>query len=107
MVTRVTFPPVQGEWVRATEYEALAAHLERMTDLATAVFAANNVSAIAGIAQLLEAVDEAPTSSLSRLKAEWQAAAISEWAARHLGGHEQELAEIYAAEIRHQAEGGE
>src|SRR5690554_7880457 len=76
MVTRVTFPPVQGEWVRATEYEALAAHLERMTDLATAVFAANNVSAIAGIAQLLEAVEEAPTTSLARLKAQWQAEAV-------------------------------
>lgn len=42
--------------------------------------------------------------SLARLKAEWQAEAISGYAHRHLGGTEQELAEIYASKLRHQAE---
>lgn len=41
---------------------------------------------------------------LGRLKARWQADAVSEYAFLHLGGYEQELAEIYAGKLRRQAE---
>lgn len=41
---------------------------------------------------------------LAKLKAQWQAEAISRYAFHHLGGHEQELAEIYAGKLRRQAE---
>lgn len=33
MVTRVMFPQEPGEWIRATEYDALAAHIEEVTRL--------------------------------------------------------------------------
>lgn len=46
-------------------------------------------------------------ASLARLKARWQAEAVSYFAFQHLGGHEQELAEIYASNLRRQAESSE
>jgi len=101
------------EKVRA-ERDAMAAHVERvrseLRDRAVQAWCGCEHPACKRCRDDTETervLAELPTASLARLKAEWQAAAISEWAARHLGGHEQELAEIYAAEIRHQAEGGE
>lgn len=46
-----------------------------------------------------------PSTHLARLKAKWQADAVSEFAFHHLGGYEQEVAEIYASRLRRQAGG--
>lgn len=51
-----------------------------------------------------DAVEYVRADSLVRLKAGWQAEAVSEYAFHYLGGHEQELAEIYAGKLRRQAE---
>lgn len=53
------------------EAYALAAHVERLTACANAVYVANNVGNVAGFDKLLDAVDESPTTSLTKLKAQW------------------------------------
>src|SRR5690554_4401251 len=126
MVTRVTFPPVQGEWVRATEYEALAAHVERLNEYAKAC--ANELAALIDKHnvqsdsdgswlydhqtpyELMQVVLSTPESSLAHLKAEWQAEALESVAGRY--GHNEEypqycmhcILEVEAAELRRQAE---
>jgi|SRR5690554_6837902 len=109
MVTRVTFPPVQGEWVRATEYEALAAHVERLNEYAkacanelVALIDKHNVQSDSDGSwlydhqtpyELMQVVLSTPETSLSRLKAQWQAEALDEAVARYSHEWREEFAE--------------
>ncbi|WP_299310693.1 hypothetical protein [uncultured Halomonas sp.] len=86
------------------ERDALTAHVERLRE---SIMPGSHDSVGERLLAVGRALAQSPTTSLARLKAEWQADAVSEFASRYLGGHEQELAEIYAGKLRRQAEGGE
>lgn len=96
------------------ERDVLAAHVERLRDAG-----AELVDLMDGVREgdykpdsftnqpMIRALAETPTTtSLAHLKAQWQAEAVSEFAFHHLGGLEQEIAEIYASKLRQQNEGG-
>ena len=87
---------------------ALAVHVERLKqagetlrhELAQWSLTERDPETTAAMCQFDHAARETPETSLAHLKAEWQADAVSEFASRYLGGHEQELAEIYAGKLR-------
>lgn len=87
------------------ESGALAAHLERLQRSLKATMVSG--WSVPAEEALVEVFSDSPQVSLARLKALWQADAVTEFAFHHLGGHEQEVAEIYASRLRQQDEGGE
>src|SRR5690554_1491255 len=120
MVTRVTFPPVQGEWVRATEYEALAAHVERLNEYAkacanelVALIDKHNVQSDSDGSwlydhqtpyELMQVVLSTPETSLSRLKVQWQAEALEDFADDMTIEQNRWSAHARAHKLRRQAE---
>jgi len=98
------------------ENATLAAHVENSR--ADKLTAARNIrenaagdALLIGVADMLErSAGEAPTTSLARLKAEWQAEALESVAGRY--GHNEEypqycmhcILEVEAAELRRQAD---
>lgn len=85
------------------ERDALAMHLQEGRELATELLITDETN---DATSLTEWAESGPaTQTLDWFKAKWQADAISQYARDHLGGLEQEAAEIYAAKLRRQAEG--